>query len=84
MAFLSQTEIKEIDDQGRLVIPKDWRKGKLKSRKVILKRNSDESIEIVPYNTLDLTKYFDRVEVDVHSPLSDWHALKRELSKGKK
>lgn len=79
--ILSQVEIKEIDDQGRIVIPKVWRKSKLKTRKVLLKLRRDNSIEIVPFDSLDLTKYFDSAEVDVESPLSDWHSLKRELSK---
>ena len=74
-------EIKEIDNQGRIVIPKNWRKGKLKGKKVVLKRKSDDSIEIIPYDRFDLTKYFDSIEVDVKSPLSDWHALKKELSR---
>jgi AbrB family looped-hinge helix DNA binding protein len=78
--LLSQVEIKEIDDQGRIVIPKHWRKGKLRTRKVLMTLRNDDSIEIVPYNTMDLTKYFDSVEVDVKSPLSDWHSLKKELS----
>jgi AbrB family looped-hinge helix DNA binding protein len=73
--------IKEIDEQGRIVIPKHWRRGKLKNKKVVLRRKNDESIEILPYDKFDLTKYFDSIEVDVKSPLSDWHALKKELSR---
>ncbi len=26
-----------------------------------------------------LTEFFDSIEVDIKSPLSDWHAVKREL-----
>ena len=37
------------------------------------------AIEIVPYGPLDLTKFFDKVEVNVKSDLGDWHALRREL-----
>jgi len=70
--------IKEIDEQGRVVIPKDWRKGKLKG-KVLMKLKDDSSIEIIPYNSLDLTKYFDSIEIEVKSPLTDWHSLRREL-----
>ncbi len=73
-------EIKEIDAQGRIVIPKEWRKEKLKAKKVLMKLRGDGSIEIVPYNSLDLTKYFDSVEIDVKSSLSDWRSLRKELS----
>jgi AbrB family looped-hinge helix DNA binding protein len=77
-------EIKEIDAQGRIVIPKEWRKEKLKGRKVLMKLNEGGGIEILPYNSLDLTKYFDSVEVEIQSPLSDWHSVKKELRLGKK
>ena len=75
--------IKEIDEQGRIVIPKDWRKGKLRGKKVLMKLKEDSSIEIVPYNSLDLTKYFDSVEIDLKNSLTDWHSLRKEL-RGKK
>lgn len=71
--------IKEIDEQGRVVIPKDWRKGKLKSKKILMTLRDDSSIEITPYNTLDLTKYFDSAVVDVKSSLTDWHSIRKEL-----
>jgi bifunctional DNA-binding transcriptional regulator/antitoxin component of YhaV-PrlF toxin-antitoxin module len=74
-------EIKEINERGRVVIPKDWREGKLKNRKVVLRRNSDESTEILPYDKFDLTRHFDAIDVDVESPLSDRRTLKKELSR---
>ena len=77
-------EIKEIDDQGRIVIPKEWRKERFKGRKVLMKLIEGGGIEILPYNSLDLTKYFDSIEADIQSPLSDWHSLKKELRTGKK
>jgi bifunctional DNA-binding transcriptional regulator/antitoxin component of YhaV-PrlF toxin-antitoxin module len=81
---LNQVEIKEIDEQGRIVIPKDWRRGRLKTKKVLMKLRGDSSIEIVPYTALDLTKYFDIAVVDVKSPLTDWHSLSKELHVKKK
>lgn len=76
--------IKEIDGQGRVVIPKEWRKGKLKSKKILMKLKDNSSIEITPYNSLDLTKYFDSAEVDVKSSLTDWHSLRKELRNKRK
>jgi bifunctional DNA-binding transcriptional regulator/antitoxin component of YhaV-PrlF toxin-antitoxin module len=75
---LSQVAIREIDGRGRDVIPKEWRKGRLKSRKILMKLKNNFSIEIIPYNTLDLTKYFD-CEVDAKSSLMEWHSLRKEL-----
>ncbi len=77
---MTRVEIKEVDDQGRIIIPKAWRDKHLKSKKVIVKLKED-AVEIIPYRSLDLTKFFDKIQVDVKSDLCDWHALQRELRK---
>jgi bifunctional DNA-binding transcriptional regulator/antitoxin component of YhaV-PrlF toxin-antitoxin module len=81
--MLEQVAIKEIDDQGRIVIPKQWRRGRLRTNKVVMKLK-ENSIEIVPYESLDLTKHFDSVVADVKSNLSDWRSLKKEILTKKK
>lgn len=75
---MPEVEIKEIDVQGRIIIPKAWRSKHLKSNKVVVKLG-EGVIEIVPYGALDLTKWFDTVEVSVKSDLSDWRSLRREI-----
>ena len=75
---MSRAEVKEIDEQGRIIIPKKWRDKILKGDKVVLKLK-DDSIQIVPWEHYDLTNFFDSVEADVKSDLGDWHAIKREL-----
>jgi len=71
-------EIKRIDNQGRVSLPKNWRDRYLKGKKAILVFKGD-LIEIRPYTKFDLTKYFDKVEVDLKSDLSDWHRVRKEL-----
>lgn len=74
-----QIEIKnEVDKQGKLVLPKEWRERYLKSREVVI-RLKGAVIEIMPYEKVDLTKYFDSVKADIKSDLSDWKLVKREL-----
>lgn len=70
--------VKVIDRQGRLVIPKEWRDEVLEGGKVVMVRRGD-SIEIRAYREADLTRYFDSVEVELESDLSDWHSVRREL-----
>lgn len=70
--------VKTVDKQGRLVIPKEWREEVLEGGKVLMVRRGDV-IEIRTYREVDLTKYFDSVEVEVESDLSDWHSVRREL-----
>ena len=75
---MSTLEVKEVDGQGRVVIPKEWRTKILKGRKVVV-RLKDDSIEIAPYRQDDLTKFFDAAVADVDASLVDWHAYRRAL-----
>ncbi len=72
--------LKEIDEQGRIVIPAEWRKKWLRGTKVIL-RNRGGILEILPQEKVDLTAFFDRAEVDTKADLSNWHAVRRDLRK---
>jgi len=71
-------EVKTLDSQGRIVLPKNWRDRYLKGKKAIVVSKGD-LVEIRPFAGADLTKYFDRVEVDLKSDLSDWHKVRKEL-----
>lgn len=71
--------IKSIDRQGRLVTPKEWRNQVLVGDKVIM-LSRDDSIEIKSFEEPALTQYFDSIEVNVESDMSDWHSVKRELN----
>ena len=72
--------LKEVDPQGRIVLPADWRRKHLRGDKVLLRPKGDV-LEIVPQDKVDLTAYFDAADVDVKSDLSDWHGVRRELRK---
>jgi bifunctional DNA-binding transcriptional regulator/antitoxin component of YhaV-PrlF toxin-antitoxin module len=73
-----QMEIKKVDNQGRIILPKEWRNRYLKGKKAIIVYKGD-IVEIRPFTKSDLTKYFDKVEVDLKSDLSDWHKVRKEL-----
>jgi bifunctional DNA-binding transcriptional regulator/antitoxin component of YhaV-PrlF toxin-antitoxin module len=71
-------EIKVVDNQGRILLPKEWRDRYLKGKKAIIVYK-ENVVEIRPFDKSDLTKYFDKVEVDLKSDLSDWHKVRKEL-----
>jgi bifunctional DNA-binding transcriptional regulator/antitoxin component of YhaV-PrlF toxin-antitoxin module len=73
-----EVEVKVIDDQGRIILPKNWREKYLKNKKAIVSAKGD-TIEIKPFTSIDLTEFFDKLEVDVKSDLSDWHKVRKEL-----
>lgn len=45
----------------------------------VLLRVEGSEIRIRPYKSIDLTKYFDAVEVDISSDISEWREVKKEL-----
>jgi AbrB family looped-hinge helix DNA binding protein len=80
---LTGLAIKDVDEQGRIIIPKKWRSKLLKGNKVVM-RLKEDSIEITPLRQGDLTRFFDAAVADVKSDLDDWHAVRRELRSGKR
>jgi bifunctional DNA-binding transcriptional regulator/antitoxin component of YhaV-PrlF toxin-antitoxin module len=73
-----EVEVKTIDDQGRIILPKSWRDRYLKGKKAIVSSKGDV-LEIRPFLNTDLTQYFDKIEVELKSDLSDWHSVRKEL-----
>ncbi len=73
-----EVEVKGVDAQGRIVLPKAWREKYLKSKKAIVSVKGD-TVEIKPLTLIDLTEYFDKIEADIEADLSDWHKVRREL-----
>ena len=71
------TIIREIDDLGRIVIPKPWRKSL--GKEVILCQIGAE-VRVKPRQAKKFSQ-LPRVEVDLAAKLSDWHAVESELSK---
>jgi bifunctional DNA-binding transcriptional regulator/antitoxin component of YhaV-PrlF toxin-antitoxin module len=70
--------MKNVDENGRLVLPKKWRDKYLEGQSVILEIDDDE-IRIKTYKPPDILKLLNSIDVDVKSDLSDWKSVKREL-----
>lgn len=60
------------------MLPKEWRNRYLKGKKAVVVYRG-EIVEIRPFAKCDLTKYFDKVEVDLKADLDDWHKVRKEL-----
>ena len=73
--------VRELDKQGRIVIPKEWREKYARKGKLVVRLEKGE-IRMTPVATVDLTEYFDFIEVDLKSDLSDWHSVRKELRRG--
>lgn len=59
-----------MDDQGRLVIPSDWRADELKETKEVFIIKGKGYLKIVPKKKIDLTKFFDSADLGMN--IEDW------------
>lgn len=70
-------DVKEVDTQGRISIPKRWRKG-WKSRKLVLIRRENR-IELIPIEPTSPLTLFDSIEISERVDFTDPHSLKKAL-----
>jgi hypothetical protein len=71
-------EIKNVDNQGRILLSKDWRDKYLKGNRAIVVYKGD-TVEIKPFTKPDLAKHLDKVQLDLKSDLSNWREVRKEL-----
>ena len=74
----SGVEVKKVDAQGRLILPADWREAEIgESRELyIIKRKG--YLKLVPKRCVDLTKYFDKVDLGVKS-IDSWSEFEKKI-----
>jgi len=73
--------IRKVDKEGRVALPKEWRQRTLgKVDEVLVIEKEDDSLVIRPKRKVDLTKFFDSVQVDIDpKEFEDYNRLKRAL-----
>ena len=74
----SGVEVKKLDAQGRLILPADWREAEIgESRELyIIKRKG--YLKLVPKRRVDLTVYFDKVDLGVKS-IGNWSEFEKKI-----
>ena len=72
-----------MDEQGRFILPVDWRETELsESREVyVIKRKG--YLKLIPKRRIDLTEYFDKVDLGVKS-ISDWNDFEKKFYREQK
>lgn len=78
VVFMQSKIMKNVDENGRLVLPKKWRDKYLEGHSVIMEIDEDE-IRIKTYKPPDILKLLNSIDVDLESDLGDWKSVKREL-----
>jgi len=74
---VTKVEIKPVDAQGRIILPKAWR-NRLKTQRVLI-IDEDDRLEIRPADD-DLARFVDAVEVEADH-FDDYHSLRKGLRK---
>lgn len=69
--------IKEMDSQGRVIIPVSWR-AKWKSRKLVMIKRKDR-IELIPIEFISPSELFDSIRISDDVDFADPHSIKKAL-----
>ena len=75
------TEIKKVDSQGRIVLPRKWRKNELKGGDEVIIIEDKGILKIIPKKKIDLTQFFDSLEFDDDfvDKLEDWSDFEKHF-----
>jgi bifunctional DNA-binding transcriptional regulator/antitoxin component of YhaV-PrlF toxin-antitoxin module len=77
-----QVEERRVDSQGRVSLPAEWRRTHLNQEGDVVIVNMGEELIIKAKKAQRLSEFFDSVDVELKSDLSDWHRVKEELLRG--
>ena len=51
-------EIKKVDSQGRIILPRNWREKELKDVEEFIISEEEDILNIIPNKKIDLTQFF--------------------------
>ncbi len=79
------TEIKKVDSQGRIVLPRNWRERELKDGDEVIIMEEEGILKIIPKKKIDLTQFFDKLEYDdiLVDKLENWSEFENAFLKKK-
>lgn len=77
-----KVEERRVDSQGRISLPAEWRREHLDQEGDVVIVNMGEELLIKAKKSQKLSEFFDSVDVELKSDLSDWHRVKDELLRG--
>ncbi len=74
----SKVEVKKVDPQGRVVLPADWRESEMGESREIYIIKEKGYLKIIPKRKVDLTEYFDKVDLNVEA-IENWKDFEKRL-----
>ena len=70
-------EVKKVDSQGRLILPADWREAEIGENRELYVIKRKGYLKLVPKRRVDLTEYFDKIDLGVES-IGNWSAFEKK------
>jgi len=70
-------ERRKVDEQGRFVLPLDWRAEELKGSREVFVIKGKGYLKIVPRKKVDLTRFFDSADLGMN--IEDWDEFERRF-----
>jgi bifunctional DNA-binding transcriptional regulator/antitoxin component of YhaV-PrlF toxin-antitoxin module len=74
----SGVELKKVDEQGRFILPADWRETELSESREIYVIKRKGYLKIVPRRRIDLTECFDKVDLGIES-IGNWGEFEKKF-----
>lgn len=71
-------ELREVDRQGRIVIPRDWYESEVGPTRQLYIVKRKGYLKIIPKRGIDLTEDFDRIDIGVGA-IGSWREFRRRL-----
>ncbi|MGA2387148.1 MAG: AbrB/MazE/SpoVT family DNA-binding domain-containing protein [Candidatus Bathyarchaeia archaeon] len=77
----SGVELKKVDEQGRFILPADWRETELSESRELYVIKRKGYLKIIPKRKIDLTKYFDKADLGVDA-IGNWKQFEKKFYEG--
>ena len=74
----SGVELKKVDEQGRFILPADWRETELSESREIYVIKRKGYLKLIPKRRVDLTECFDKVDLGANS-IGDWSDFEKKF-----
>ena len=71
-------ELKKVDEQGRFILPADWREAELSETRELYVIKRKGYLKLVPKRRVDLTACFDKVDLGVES-IGSWSEFEKKF-----
>jgi len=74
-------EVRKVDSQGRLILPADWRESEVSGCREVYVIKRKGYLKILPKRKVDLTEFFDSVDLGVEA-IEGWREFEQRFYEG--